>query len=179
VTIALRTQQLIAHESGADRVVDLLGGSYYVEYLTDEIERRAVAYLEKIDERGRIVRAVEEGYPQKELAESAFRYQREVEARERLIVGVNAFQSDREDRIPLLQIDDALAREQIARLEEVRRTRDPERHRTALAAVEAACRDGSNLVPPVLEAVKAYATLGEVCDVFRRVFGVYREAGVY
>jgi methylmalonyl-CoA mutase N-terminal domain/subunit len=179
VTIALRTQQLIAHESGADRVVDPLGGSYYVEYLSDEIERRAVAYLEKIDERGGIVRAVEEGYPQKELAESAFRYQREVEARERLIVGVNAFQSDREDRIPLLQIDDALAREQIARLEEVRRTRDPERHRTALAAVEAACRDGSNLVPPVLEAVKAYATLGEVCDVFRRVFGVYREAGVY
>ena len=179
VTIALRTQQLIAHETGADRVVDPLGGSYYVEYLTDEIERRATAYLERIEEMGGIVRAVEEGYPQRELAESAFRYQREVETKDRLIVGVNAFHTDRDANIPLLKIDDGLAREQIARLEEVRRTRDPVRHRAALEAVEAACRDGSNLVPPVLGAVKAYATLGEVCDVFRKVFGAFRETGSY
>ena len=177
VTIALRTQQLIAHESGADRVVDPLAGSYYVEYLTDEMEKRCNEYLRKIDELGGIIRAVEEGYPQKELGESAFRFQREVESKERLVVGVNAFQAEKEAPIDLLKIDDALAAEQIARLEEVRRTRDPQRHADALAKVEAAARDGSNLVPPVLDAVRAYATLGEVCDVFRKVFGTYREAG--
>ncbi len=177
VTIALRTQQLIAHESGADRVVDPLAGSYYVEYLTDEMEKRCNEYLRKIDELGGIIRAVEEGYPQKELGESAFRFQREVESKERLVVGVNAFQAEKEAPIELLKIDDALAAEQIARLEEVRRTRDPQKHADALAKVEAAARDGSNLVPPVLDAVRAYATLGEVCDVFRKVFGTYREAG--
>jgi methylmalonyl-CoA mutase N-terminal domain/subunit len=179
VTIALRTQQIIAHETGADRVVDPLGGSYYVEYLTDEIEKRALEYLRRIDDLGGIVRAVEEGYPQREIAESAFRHQREVETGDRIIVGVNAFRSDRTDDIPTLKIDDALAREQIERLEKVRRTRNPERHREALAAVRTACQDGSNLMPPVLEAVKAYATLGEVCDVFREVFGTYREDGAY
>ena len=177
VTIALRTQQIIAHESGAERVVDPLGGSYYVEYLTDEMEKRIVEYLDRIDEMGGIIRAVEEGYPQKEIAESAFRHQKEVESGDRIIVGVNACISEGGDDIELLKIDDALAEQQIARLREVKARRDNAAVEAALAAVEQAARDGSNLMPPVLDAVRAYATLGEVCDVFRKVFGTYREAG--
>src|SRR5678815_694954 len=116
VTLALRTQQLIAHESGVDRVVDPLGGSYYVEYLTDEMEKRALDYIRRIDEMGGIIRAVEEGFPQKEIGESAYRYQREVEEGERLIVGVNAFQSDRHEPVQILKIDELVAEEQVARI---------------------------------------------------------------
>src|SRR5215472_5855157 len=179
VTLALRTQQLIAHESGVDRVVDPLGGSYYVEYLTDEMEKRALEYIRRIDEMGGIVRAVEEGYPQKEIGESAYRYQREVEEGERLIVGVNAFQSDREEPIQILKIDEQVAEDQVARLKQVRSERNAAAVSKALAKVEAACRGSDNLMPPVLEAVKAYATLGEICDVFRKVWGQYREGGVF
>jgi methylmalonyl-CoA mutase N-terminal domain/subunit len=180
VTIALRTQQLIAHESGVDRVVDPLAGSYFVEYLTDEMERRAFDYLRRIDEMGGIIRAVEEGYPQKEIGESAYRFQREVEEGDRLIVGVNAFKSDAAAPIDLLKIDERVAQQQIERLAQVKRERDPAAVDAALAKVEAACRDEKqNLVPPVLEAVKAYATLGEISDVFRKVWGQYREGGIF
>jgi methylmalonyl-CoA mutase N-terminal domain/subunit len=179
VTLALRTQQLIAYESGVDRVVDPLGGSYYVEYLTDEMEKRALEYLRRIDEMGGIIRAVEEGYPQKEIGESAYRFQREVEEGERLVVGVNAFQSDREEPIQILKIDERVAEEQVARLEKVKAERNGARVAAALAKVEAACRGSDNLMPPVLEAVKAYATLGEISDVFRKVWGQYREGGIF
>jgi methylmalonyl-CoA mutase N-terminal domain/subunit len=180
VTIALRTQQLIAHESGVDRVVDPLAGSYYVEHLTDEMERRAAEYLRRIDEMGGIIRAVEEGYPQKEIGESAYRYQREVEQGERLIVGLNAFQSEQDTPIRLLKIDERVAEEQVERLAQVKRERQQAAVDAALAKVEAACRDeAQNLMPPVIEAVKAYATLGEISDVFRKVWGSYREGGVF
>ncbi|HEY1909002.1 MAG TPA: methylmalonyl-CoA mutase family protein [Myxococcaceae bacterium] len=179
VTLALRTQQLIAHESGVDRVVDPLGGSYYVEYLTDEMERRALEYIRRIDEMGGIIRAVEEGFPQKEIGESAYRYQREVEQGERLIVGVNAFQSDREEPIQILKIDDRVAEDQEALLKKVKAERNATAVKAALAKVEAACRGTDNLMPPVLEAVKAYATLGEISDVFRKVWGQYREGGIF
>jgi methylmalonyl-CoA mutase N-terminal domain/subunit len=179
VTIALRTQQLIAYESGVDRVVDPLAGSYYVEYLTDEMEKRALEYIRRIDELGGIIRAVEEFYPQKEIAESAYRYQREVEEKERLIVGVNAFTTDQQTSIDLLKIDEAVAHQQIARLTELKRTRDNKAVQAALAKVEKAARGTENLMPPVLEAVKAYATLGEVSDVFRKVWGQYREGGAF
>ncbi len=180
VTIALRTQQLIAHESGVDRVVDPLAGSYFVEHLTDEMEKRAFQYLRRIDELGGIIRAVEEGYPQKEIGESAYRYQREVEEGDRLIVGVNAFKSDAAAPIELLKIDERVAEEQTARLRQVKADRSQARVDAALAKVEAACRDEAlNLMPPVIEAVKAYATLGEVSDVFRKVWGQYREGGVF
>jgi methylmalonyl-CoA mutase N-terminal domain/subunit len=180
VTIALRTQQIIAHESGVDRVVDPLAGSYYVEYLTDEMERRAFEYIRRIDELGGIIRAVEEGYPQKEIGESAYRFQREVEEGSRLIVGVNAFKSEADARIDLLKIDERVAHEQVERLAQVKRERDQAAVDAALAKVEAACRDEKvNLVPPVIEAVKAYATLGEVSDVFRKVWGQYREGGMF
>jgi methylmalonyl-CoA mutase N-terminal domain/subunit len=179
VTLALRTQQLIACESGVDRVVDPLAGSYYVEYLTDEMERRALEYIRRIDEMGGIIRAVEEGFPQKEIGESAYRYQREVERGERQIVGVNAFRSESVVPIEILKIEERVAHEQVARLEQVRSERDAETVRAALAKVEAACRGTDNLMPPVLEAVKAYASLGEICDVFRKVWGQYREGGVF
>jgi methylmalonyl-CoA mutase N-terminal domain/subunit len=179
VTIALRTQQLIAHESGADRVVDPLAGSYYVEYLTDEMEKRALEYIRRIDEMGGIIRAVEEQYPQKEIGESAYRYQREVEQGDRLIVGVNAFKSESSTPIELLHVDDKVAHEQIERLKQLKAERDNAAVQTALAKVEAAARGTENMVPAVLEAVKAYATLGEVCDVFRKVWGAYREGGMF
>ncbi len=177
VTIALRTQQLIAFESGADRVVDPLAGSYYVEYLTDEMERRALAYIRRIDEMGGMIRAVEEGYPQREIAESAYRYQREIESRERIVVGVNAFRTEEEEPIPILRIDEAVARSQVERLRAVKASRSAAQVKETLVGVERAARDGANLMPPVLSAVKAYASLGEICDVFRKVFGVYREEG--
>jgi methylmalonyl-CoA mutase N-terminal domain/subunit len=179
VTIALRTQQIIAYESGADRVVDPLAGSYYVEWLTDEMERRALEYIRKIDAMGGMIRAVEEGYPQKEIAESAWRYQREIETRERIVVGVNAFRAEDEEPISILKIDETVARAQVERLRAVRSERSSDQVTRRLAAVEQACRDGSNLVPPVIEAVKAYASLGEICDVFRKVWGQYREDGKF
>ncbi len=177
VTIALRTQQLIAHESGADRVVDPLAGSYYVEYLTDEMERRGLEYIRRIDDLGGMLRAVEEGYPQREIAESAYRWQREIESGERTVVGVNAFQSEDDQRMPILRIDETVARGQVERLRAVKARRSAEAVARALAGVERAERDGKNVVPAVIDAVKVYATLGEISDVLRKVHGVYREDG--
>jgi len=179
VTLALRTQQIIAYESGVDRVVDPLAGSYYVEYLTDQMEKQAVDYLRRIDEMGGIIRAVEEHFPQKEIGDSAYRYQREIEAGERVIVGVNEFREEREAPIDLLKIDERVTREQVQRVQQVRTERDNEAVRSALERVEAAARGTDNLMPPVLSAVKAYATLGEICDVFRNVWGRSREGGAF
>ncbi len=179
VTLALRTQQIIAHEAGVDRVVDPLAGSYYLEYLTDEMEKQAVDYLRRIDEMGGIIRAVEEHFPQKEIGESAYRFQRQIEIGERLIVGVNAFQEGDQAPIDLLKIDERVADEQIERVKQVRARRDSGAVRSALERVEAAARGTDNLMPPVLSAVKAYATLGEICDVFRKVWGQYREGGAF
>jgi methylmalonyl-CoA mutase, N-terminal domain len=180
VRIALRTQQIIAYESGVDRVVDPLAGSYYVEYLTDETEKRALAILEKIDELGGIIRAIEEGYPQREIAESAYQFQREVESGERKIVGVNSFKADADAPIETLKIDEAVTKAQIERLQSVKRSRSAQAVKEKLAAVEAACRDEKkNLMVPVLEAARAYCSLGEICDVFRKVWGAYREKGTF
>jgi methylmalonyl-CoA mutase, N-terminal domain len=177
VRIALRTQQLIAHESGADRVADPLGGSYYVEYLTDEMERRALEYLRKIDEMGGMLRAVEHGFPQREIAESAYRWQREVESGERVIVGVNALRTEGEEPIEILKIDETVARGQVERLRAVKAGRDAAAVTESLARVERASKEGTNVVPSVIEAVKTYATLGEISDVLRKVHGIYREDG--
>ncbi len=179
VTIALRTQQILAYESGVDRVVDPLAGSYFVEYLTDETEKRCMEILAKIERYGGIIRAIEEGYPQREIAESAYQWQREVDSGERKIVGVNSFHSDREEPIPTLKIDDALAQKQIERLNSVKRSRSQRDVQDKLRAVEDACRGDKNLMYPVLDAVKAYCTLGEVCDVFRKVWGSFREKGSF
>jgi methylmalonyl-CoA mutase, N-terminal domain len=177
VTVALRTQQIIAHESGADRVIDPLAGSYYVEWLTDEMEKRALELIAKIDDMGGMLKAVENGFPQREIAESAFRWQREVETEERLVVGVNAFQSAEGAAIPTLKVHEEVQVAQVERLRQVKASRDGKAVEAALAGVERAAREGSNVMPPIITAVKAYATLGEISDVCRKVFGVYRDDG--
>jgi methylmalonyl-CoA mutase N-terminal domain/subunit len=179
VTLALRTQQVIAHESGVDRVVDPLAGSYYVEYLTSELERRALEQLARIDALGGMLAAIEAGLPQREVAESAYRHQRAVESRERVVVGVNAFRADAdaEPRIPTLKVDEAVERGQVERLRALRAARSPAAVLAGLTAVERAARAGENVMGPLVGAVKALATLGELSDVFRKVFGVYRDDG--
>jgi methylmalonyl-CoA mutase N-terminal domain/subunit len=177
VTVALRTQQIIAHESGADRVIDPLAGSYYVEWLTDEMEKRALELIGKIDEMGGMLKAVENGFPQREIAESAFRWQREVETEARLVVGVNAFQSAEGAPITTLKVHEEVQHAQIERLRQVKAGRDARAVAAALAGVERAAREGSNVMPPIIAAVKVYATLGEISDVCRKVFGVYRDDG--
>jgi methylmalonyl-CoA mutase N-terminal domain/subunit len=174
-TIALRTQQIVAQESGVASVADPLGGSYFVERLTDQMEAAAMDYIRKIDERGGIVRAVEEGYPQREIANSAYQFQKAVDTGERTIVGVNKYVTDRADHIPTLRIDHTPERAQATRVREVRAGRDARRAETALDAVRRACASDENLMPPVLEAVRAEATLGEICQVFRTVFGEHQD----
>jgi len=173
--LALRTQQLIAEETGVADVVDPLAGSWYVEKMTDEMEQGAMAYIDKIDEMGGIVRAVEIGYPQREIADSAFEDQRMVERGERVIVGINKYEEESTERIPTLKIDPEVERSQVARLKAVKAERDADVVATSLAAVRAACQSGTNLVPPIVTAVEANVTVGEICDVFRDEFGVYRD----
>jgi methylmalonyl-CoA mutase N-terminal domain/subunit len=176
-TIALRTQQIIAFETGADRVVDPLAGSHYVEWLTDEMEKRALDLIGKIDRMGGMLKAVEEGFPQRELGESAYRWQREIETKERLVVGVNAFQVGEEPPIPTLKVDEGVQQVQIDRVRAVRAQRDAARAAAGIAGVERAAREARNVMPPIIEAVKAYCTLGEISDALRRVHGTYREDG--
>jgi methylmalonyl-CoA mutase N-terminal domain/subunit len=175
VQIALRTQQIIAYESGVADTVDPLGGSYYVEYLTDEIERRARAYLARIDELGGAIAAIEAGYIQREIQESAYRQQRAVDSGESVIVGVNRFTDDKKVRLPRLTVDPAIEQEQCERLRALKARRDGGLVAERLEALKRAARGQDNLVPPILAAVKAYATLGEICDALREVFGEYEQ----
>jgi methylmalonyl-CoA mutase N-terminal domain/subunit len=175
VTIALRTQQLIADESGVTSVVDPLGGSYFVENLTDQMEAAAMAYIRKIDDMGGIVRAVEDGYPQREIANSAYHFQRAVDSRERTIVGVNKYVTSEKSNIPLLKIDHGPEESQRERCLAVRARRDAGAATRALDAVRRACAGDENLFPLVLDAVKAEVTVGEICQVFRDVFGEHHD----
>jgi methylmalonyl-CoA mutase N-terminal domain/subunit len=178
VTIALRTQQVILHESGVANTADPLGGSYFVEKLTNDIEREALAYFDRIDAMGGMVAAVEKGFPQREIQDSAFRFQQEVEAKEKIIVGVNDFVME-EKPVPILYIDETVAREQTVQVAELRRTRDGARVATALANLKEAARGTDNLMPPILAATRAYATLGEMCDALREVWGEYEEPATF
>jgi methylmalonyl-CoA mutase N-terminal domain/subunit len=173
--LALRTQQLIAAETNVANVVDPLGGSWFVEKLTDRMEAEAIHYIDKIDEMGGIVRAVELGYPQHEIADSAFNDQRRVDAKDRKIVGINCHVESGEAPIPTLVIDPEVERAQVRHIQELRANRNAERAAATLEAVREACRGDANLMPPILEAVKAEVTLGEICDVFRDEFGIYRD----
>lgn len=176
VTIALRTQQIIAHESGVTNTVDPLGGSYFVEALTNRLEREAYAYFDKIEQLGGVLPAIEKGFFQREIAESAARYQAEIEKKERIIVGVNDYIVEEDLRVPLLRVDEAGAQRQIARLQKIRRERDNLKVGACLDAIrDAAKRENANLMPLFIEAVKAYATLGEIMDVLRGVWGEYKE----
>jgi methylmalonyl-CoA mutase N-terminal domain/subunit len=173
--VALRTQQVIAHESGIADTADPLGGSYAIEELTNQIEQRAAEYLEKIDALGGMLRAIETGYVQREIQESAYRYQRAVEAQEQIVVGVNKFQVDEEQSVSTLQIDPSLERAQVERLRVMRARRDSERTEAALAKLEQAAGSTENLLPRILDCVEAFATVGEISNRFRRVWGEYQE----
>ncbi|MCS7285673.1 MAG: methylmalonyl-CoA mutase family protein [Anaerolineae bacterium] len=175
VRIALRTQQIIAHESGVADTVDPLAGSYYVESLTREIEEKAEEYIRRIDAMGGALKAIELGYIQREIMESAYRYQKEIETGERIVVGVNEYVMEEEKRsLKLLKVDPAVREKQIARLQELRRRRDNVKVQELLRELEEAARGTDNLMGIILECVEAYATLGEICDVLRKVFGEYR-----
>ena len=175
VRIALRTQQIIAHESGVANTVDPLAGSYYVEHLTNKVEEEAYEYFEKLDAMGGMIPAIERGFPQREIAESAYRYQKEIDTKERIIVGVNEYVTEEPLSIPLLQMDPEGERRHLERLKRVRRERDNRAVREKLAALRKAAQGSENLMPYILEAVREYATLGEIMGVFREVFGEYRE----
>ncbi|HUI43371.1 MAG TPA: methylmalonyl-CoA mutase family protein [Terriglobia bacterium] len=176
--LALRTQQIIAGESGATNAVDPLGGSYTIEKLTDEIEAGAREYLGKIDALGGVLRAIENGFVQREIQESAYRYQQEVEAGRRVVVGVNRYQEGRAPAPPILHLDPEMERAQVERLRRLRTRRDRARTKAALAEIDRVARSDENLLPAILAAVKAYATVGEISDALRRVFGEYRESVV-
>jgi methylmalonyl-CoA mutase, N-terminal domain len=169
--LALRTQQVLAYESGVAEVVDPLAGSYYVEWLTDEIERRAATYLAQIDDLGGALAAVERGYIQAEIQESAYRYQREIEEGRRTIVGVNAFQSEAEPPPAILVVDPSVRTRQMERVRALRARRDGARAAEVLARLEAQARGSGPLMPIIVDAVEALCTLGEIADALRRVWG--------
>jgi methylmalonyl-CoA mutase, N-terminal domain len=177
-TLAVRTQQIIAHETGVANTADPLGGSYFVEALTNEIEQASWDYIKRIDALGGMVKAIEHGYPQREIAEASYRYQMEVDRKEKIIVGVNAFASE-ETPIETLQIDESVAHSQAARLATLRKERSQEEVNRRLAALRRAAESSDNLMPFIYDAVKAYCTLGEVCGALRDVFGSYEEVTLF
>ncbi len=177
VMVALRTQQLIAEETGVTNTIDPFGGSYAVEALTDRIEREAMDYIRRIDEMGGMVKAIETGYPQREIAEAAFTYQRQLEQGIKTVVGVNKYSIPEEIRIETLKIDPAMEEMQIQRVRKMKRERNSAAVREALARVAEACRSGENLMEPICEAVRRDGTVGEICDVFRSEFGIYTDPG--
>ena len=180
VRIALRTQQVIAHETGVTNTIDPLGGAYFVEKLTDEMEAAARDYFARIDELGGMVEAVKRGYPQREIADAAFRYQHEVDQRKRIVVGVNEYTVSDDEEIPTLKIDPEMERKQTARLEATRAARDPAAVEASLAALKAAAaNEGENLMPHFLAAARARASEGEMVAALQEVFGTFTEQPVF
>jgi methylmalonyl-CoA mutase N-terminal domain/subunit len=180
VMVALRTQQIIAYESGVVDSVDPLGGAYYVEYLTNDIEEKATRYIEQIDSMGGAVVAIEKGFMQREITESAYRYQKETEAKRHLIVGVNEFKTEDEVPIRVLKVDPAVEQELVKRLERIKRERNKMKVEEALKGLrKAAESEEANLMPFVLQTVKEYVTLGEICEVLREAFGEYKPSTIF
>lgn len=176
VTIALRTQQIIAEETGVTNTVDPLGGSYFVESLTNQLEAEAYEYFRRVDEFGGVLPAIEAGFFQQEIADASYRHQLEVDSDDRIIVGVNKYQDPNENiKIPILEMDPDGYERQVSRLETLRLERDNEAVANALNAVRDACENNQNVMPYLIDAANAYATLGEITDVMREVFGLYRE----
>jgi len=179
VRIALRTQQIIAEESGVTDTVDPLGGSYYVEWLTDKMEEETYKYFDKVERLGGVIPAIETGFFQREIAESAYRYQKEIDENERTFVGVNRYQLDEDLSIPLLKMDEKGEQRQINRLNNLRRKRNQSKVDTNLQKLRKAAEGEENLMPLILDCIHSYATLGETCDVLREVFGEYKEPAIY
>jgi methylmalonyl-CoA mutase N-terminal domain/subunit len=180
VLIALRTQQIIAHESGAPHVIDPLGGSYFIEALTNELEDGSYDYFDKIDKLGGMVKAIEANFPQREITEAAFLFQKKVERNQRIVVGVNKFQMEGEDiEIPILTIDKTVEKEQHERLAALRKERDSDSVKRALDHVRKACGSNENVVPALIESAHAYATLGEIANAMKEVLGEYEETPIF
>ena len=179
VRVALRTQQIIATESGVTNTADPLGGSWFVEKLTDEMEAAAYGYFARIDELGGMVEAIRRNFPQREIADAAFTYQRELDERKRIVVGVNDFVQDDEEATPILRIDAALERKQVDRLQATRARRDAAAVESALAELKRAAATEENLMPPIVEAARARATEGEMISALQEVFGTYTESPVF
>jgi methylmalonyl-CoA mutase N-terminal domain/subunit len=179
VRIALRTQQVIAHETGVGNVIDPLGGAWYVEHLTNELERQAYEYFERIEELGGMVAAIRQNFPQREIAEASYRYQSEVESSGRLVVGVNAHTVEQDEPVPLHRVDPALERQQVERVQAVRARRDTAAAEAALAALRAAATGDVNLMHPIVAAARADVTIGEMCDALRETWGTWRETPVF
>ncbi|MGD0160422.1 MAG: methylmalonyl-CoA mutase family protein [Candidatus Bathyarchaeia archaeon] len=176
VRVALRTQQIIAHESGATNTIDPMAGSYYVEALTNEMEEKAMEYIQKVDDMGGAIVAIEKGFFQKEIADSSYKYQREIDEKKRTIVGVNDYRIEK-DKYPieLLRVDPKVEKEQLADLNRLRKTRNNKKVEATLNKLERSAEKDENLMPAIIEAVKTYATLGEICEVLRKVYGEYKE----
>jgi methylmalonyl-CoA mutase N-terminal domain/subunit len=174
-TLALRTQQIIAHESGVTSAVDPLGGSYFLERLTLDMERGAREYFDIIDRMGGMVEAIEQGFPMREIAEASYKFQQAFEQRDKIMVGVNDFVQEDEPPYPILYIDETTYEKQLAALEELRKTRDNDAVRRTLDALRQAARGNANTMYPLIECVRAYATVGEMCDALRDVWGEYEE----
>ncbi|HLM60187.1 MAG TPA: methylmalonyl-CoA mutase family protein, partial [Pyrinomonadaceae bacterium] len=174
--IALRTQQVIAHESGVADIVDALAGSYAIEELTNQLEQKAVDYIEKIDAMGGMLKAIENGFPQREIQEAAYEYQRAVEKQDAVVVGVNKFQIQEDETIPILKVDEKIERNQIERVRAVREKRDNSKAENALTKLEEAAKGDENMLPRILECVESYVTVGEISHRLRRIWGEYREA---
>jgi len=179
VRIALRTQQLIAHESGVTNTIDPLGGSYFVEYLTDLMEEETYKYFDKIEKLGGVIAGIEKGFFQREIANSAYKYQRDIEKKERIVVGLNEYQMDEEIEIPILKMDPNGEKKHIARLRKVRKERDNKKFQEKMDKLRKAAEGSENLMPYIIDAVKAYGTLGEITGVLREVFGTYEEPPIY
>jgi methylmalonyl-CoA mutase N-terminal domain/subunit len=176
--IALRTQQILANETGVTNTVDPVAGSYAIEHLTNEIEKGAVDYIQKVDALGGMLRAIEDGFVQGEIQKAAYEFQHAVESKEQIVVGVNDFIAKEERSIPTLRVDPAIERSQIARLNALRAKRNSARVQSALAELQRRAATSENLLPAILAAVEAYATVGEISDALRRVFGEYQESAV-
>ncbi len=179
VQIALRTQQIIAEETGVVNTIDPLAGSYFVEALTNEMEEKAWDYIHKIDDMGGMVKAIEKGFPQMEISDAAYKYQRQIDSGEKIMIGINKYNTDEDVEIPFLEIDDSVEKEQIERLNAVRRKRDSRKVRECLDDIRTACKKGENVMPYCIEAVKSYCSVQEICDVYREVYGEYRDPGMY
>ena len=178
-TIALRTQQIIAEESGVANTIDPLGGSYFVEALTNQMEEEAFEIIRKIDDMGGMLAAIEKSFPQREIADSAYHYQRQIDENKKTVVGVNKYITEERLPVDILEIDDTLEKLQIEKTNRVKNSRDQKKVGECLEKLGEACVGNRNVMDPIIDAVKAYATLQEVCDVFRRVFGEYRDPGIY
>jgi methylmalonyl-CoA mutase N-terminal domain/subunit len=178
-TIALRTQQILAQETGVGNTIDPLGGSYFLEALTDEMERAAYAYINRIDDMGGMLKAIERNYPQMEIADAAYAFQRDLDEKKRIMVGVNEYVEEDDIPVDIYRVDEALEERQIGRTNEVKNSRDQRKAEQALERLGEACSGHENVMPLLIEAASADCTLQEMCDVFRKAFGVYEDPGTF